>query len=158
MKRIRRSIIWTTPKNEFELIVKESKTITEILSKFGFQNKGSNFKTLKQRMVEEGINYEHLKEYRKYIIIKNSPNLEDVMTENSMYSRKSLKRRLIKEKLLENRCNDCGIPAVWNNKPLSLEIDHKNGISNDNRLINLQLLCPNCHSQTINYSGKANAG
>ena len=43
----------------------------------------------------------------------------------------------------------------WNNKKISLQIDHINGISNDNRIENLRMLCPNCHSQTLNFAGKS---
>jgi 5-methylcytosine-specific restriction endonuclease McrA len=38
--------------------------------------------------------------------------------------------------------------------PLVLHIDHINGINNDNRLSNLRLLCPNCHSQTATYCNR----
>ncbi len=50
----------------------------------------------------------------------------------------------------------CGNKGNHNGKSLSLHLDHKNGVNNDNRLDNLRFLCPNCHSQTETYSGKAN--
>jgi len=67
-----------------------------------------------------------------------------------------LKRRLIAEKLLEYKCDQCGLDQFWNNKQISLQLDHINGINNDNRIENLRFLCPNCHSQTTNYAGKSN--
>ena len=51
------------------------------------------------------------------------------------------------------RCSECGIDS-WNNKPISLELEHKNGNSSDNSLENVCLLCPNCHSQTSTYKVK----
>jgi DNA-directed RNA polymerase subunit RPC12/RpoP len=51
------------------------------------------------------------------------------------------------------RCSECGIDS-WNNKPISLELEHKNGNSSDNSLENVCLLCPNCHSQTSTYKAK----
>lgn len=43
---------------------------------------------------------------------------------------------------------------MWNNKPLVLQLDHINGVSSDNRIENLRIVCPNCHTQTITYARK----
>jgi len=67
--------------------------------------------------------------------------------------RTHLKRRLLNEGLKRNRCELCGI-TEWLGQPLSMALHHVNGDGRDNRLENLQLLCPNCHSQTENFSGK----
>jgi hypothetical protein len=67
--------------------------------------------------------------------------------------RTHLKMRLISAGLLQPRCAECGI-TTWRGKPLSLELDHINGDKHDNRLENLRLLCPNCHSQTVTYAGR----
>jgi hypothetical protein len=55
---------------------------------------------------------------------------------------------------LNNSCSSCGIEAVWNNKPLILEVEHINGNSSDNSENNLSLLCPNCHSQTDTFKAR----
>ena len=76
------------------------------------------------------------------------------------YKRGNLKKRILKEGILEEVCNGCGIgpkwppPLRWNSKPLSLQLDHINGVNNDHRLENLQFLCPNCHSQTPTFAGR----
>ena len=63
-------------------------------------------------------------------------------------------RQLKSQGLNLNRCNICGQGKTWNNKPLVLELHHKNGDGYDNRISNLQILCPHCHSQTHNYKGR----
>jgi hypothetical protein len=68
-------------------------------------------------------------------------------------SRSHLKKRLLRAGLLDNRCQRCGI-AKWHGNPLSLELHHVNGVGWDNRLENLALLCPNCHSQTDSWGGR----
>jgi 5-methylcytosine-specific restriction endonuclease McrA len=81
--------------------------------------------------------------------------LNEVLCEDSRYLGGSckLKERLIAADLLLNHCAICKITA-WIDKPLQLHLDHINGKRRDNRLENLRLLCPNCHSQTETYCGK----
>jgi 5-methylcytosine-specific restriction endonuclease McrA len=68
-------------------------------------------------------------------------------------NRKHLKTRLVRAGLLENNCHSCGLKD-WQGRPLSMHLDHINGVPNDNRLENLRMLCPNCHSQTPTYGGR----
>jgi len=68
-------------------------------------------------------------------------------------SRRNIKDRLLPAGILENRCSKCGI-TDWLGEPLSIQIDHRNGIRNDHRLENLRMLCPNCHSQTETYGAR----
>jgi Bacterial regulatory proteins, luxR family/HNH endonuclease len=68
-------------------------------------------------------------------------------------NRSHLKQRLLAEGLKVNRCERCGLES-WLGEPLSMALHHINGDGLDNRLENLALLCPNCHAQTPNFSGR----
>lgn len=58
-----------------------------------------------------------------------------------------LKKILLRLKLIENKCYECGLGPEWNGKKLVMVLDHKNGMRNDHRLENLWMLCPNCNAQ-----------
>lgn len=78
----------------------------------------------------------------------------EVFVENSTYSRGGIKKRLLRKGIIEYRCGLCPTEDTWQGKPLSLHLDHINGVNNDHRVENLRFLCPNCHSQTETYAGK----
>ena len=69
------------------------------------------------------------------------------------YPTSKLSKRLIKEGYKEYKCEECGI-SEWNGKRIGLELNHIDGDNGNNRLCNLQLLCPNCHSQTHTYKAR----
>ena len=81
--------------------------------------------------------------------------LDELLVAGTYRGRQNLKLRLLRARLKANRCECCGI-AGWRGRPLSMALHHVNGDNHDNRLENLQLLCPNCHSQTDNFAGRRN--
>ena len=79
--------------------------------------------------------------------------LEVLTAKDRNTARGHLRWRLLRDGVLNAECAECGL-TDWQGKPLSMHLHHINGVKNDNSLGNLQLLCPNCHSQTENYSGR----
>jgi DNA-binding transcriptional ArsR family regulator len=79
--------------------------------------------------------------------------LEAILARGKRRSRHHVKLRLFDAGLKERQCERCGL-SEWRDKPLALELHHVNGDGLDNRLENLKLLCPNCHSQTDTWGGR----
>jgi len=80
--------------------------------------------------------------------------LQDILDgKHPQYPTSKLSKRLVKEGLKEYKCEECKI-TEYNNKPISLELNHIDGNSCNHSLDNLELLCPNCHSQTNTYRSK----
>lgn len=87
-------------------------------------------------------------------------SLEEILVNGSVYNSTKLRNRLIQEGLKEHRCESCNKThwvckiTNWEKVPIPLQLHHLNGDHNDNRLENLQLICPTCHALTDNYAGK----
>ena len=89
----------------------------------------------------------------EFAINKRKTN-DEVFIEESTIARHHVKKRLLEQKLIPYICDACGNDGHWNDKKLVLQLEHKNGKNNDNRLENLAFLCPNCHTQTKTYAAK----
>ena len=156
--RRKRSKIWLIPKDEFQKIISESTTYLEVINKLGFSpGSGSgNYKTILARVKVDELDTSSIK---RTVVTRRNPAipLSDILVAQSSYlNGSSLKRRLFDSKLLKNECYLCGLSSLWNGKPLVLQLDHINGTHNDNRIENLRILCPNCHTQTSTFTGRKN--
>ena len=140
--------------DKIRLLVPNCINFTEVLFKLNIPRQGNNSKTLKNILINNNIDFSHFTgRARKYN--SKETNLEDYLNNSKPIKTAKLKEKLIKEGIKENKCELCGI-SEWNNKPIICQLHHIDGNSNNNKLENLQILCPNCHSQTDNFCGAAN--
>lgn len=159
--RKKRSIIWSLENEEFAALCKNKNSLAEILRHFNLHVGAGNYKTLKKRICQESIDISHitlgLNSNKGRLFLKERRTeeqvLKNIFVENSITKGTTLKRYIRRFNFLIFKCS-CGQGEEWNGKKLVLQLDHINGRSSDNRLQNLRLLCPNCHSQTSTFSGK----
>lgn len=149
--------IYKLSDEQFVELLKNSSTISEVLFKLGYSVKGNSwgFAKVKQRMSDlnlDGSIFKGKSPITKYGTL-HKVNASDILKPNCKHARSVLRRYVIKNNLIPYRCAICGC-VEWQGRTLSLELDHINGINNDNRIENLRFLCPNCHSQTTTYGSR----
>jgi Zn finger protein HypA/HybF involved in hydrogenase expression len=161
---MRKHIIWSFDKIFLQNVLNNSSSYVELFKKLNLNMSKSLIKMLRYRTKIEGISYEKFTDNARKLAISGTLKkfafkeklLNEILVENSTYiPNVHLKNRLIKLGILKYECYECGINE-WQNKPLTLQLDHVNGKNNDNRIENFRLLCPNCHSQTPTFAGKKN--
>lgn len=140
---------------ELQKLFNESISFNEVMRKLGYSaNRGKSYIGLKKYVQENNINFEHFKGKAHGTANTAKYELNDILVRDSKYcNQTSLKKRILRNNLLEYKCYCCGI-TEWLNKPIVLQLHHINGNNRDNRIENLQLLYPNCHSQTDSFCGK----
>lgn len=157
MSKLKTSLIWLIPKEDLQNMIDESSSIVEVLQKLGFNGYNGNHRTLTKRITTESFDTTRMKiNYKEYRKSRKDCkyNLDTVFVTDSDASRTIVKKIILSNELLDYKCAECNNSGFHNNKTLVLQLEHINGINNDNRLDNLCFLCPNCHSQTSTYSGR----
>lgn len=140
---------WT--KEKMISAIKNSTTYSGVIQKIGLKVTAGNYRTVRKFVVEESIDISHMTGQASGRGGPSPISLKDLLVKESTYTNTThVKKRLLKEGLLDNRCylQDCPNPEpLWKGVPLVMRIDHINGINNDHRIENLRLVCPNCDSQ-----------
>ena len=160
--RKKTSVVWTTPTEELQYIINKCSSVVGVLKELGFNGYNGNHRTLKERLYSGEFDLSifeknRLKSKQDQIKKMNNGKIDNdiVFKENSKYkNNENIKKRLLEDFNYIYECSECGVGDVYNDKPISLQLDHINGVNDDNRLENLRFLCPNCHSQTKTFSGK----
>lgn len=156
---------WIRPnwhQSNLEKYLLNSQSFTDMALRMGLAPAGSNIKTIKKYVKLYGLDTSHFltrSQLSEKGLIKNKKwkPLSEILVNNSTFSTTHLKNRLYKEGIKNRFCEKCGQGEMWHGEKISLILDHINGNHYDNRLNNLQILCPNCNA-TLDTHCKKNQG
>lgn len=158
MPRPKTSALSTISKESLQKIANNCCSLQEVLNALGYQKRsGGIYMRLKSRLEEDDIDLSTLQDNFRNKKREESckmVNSDQLLVENSVHANKMVRRYILRERLIQYKCHLCQIGSLHNGLPLTLQLDHINGVSNDHRLPNLRFLCPNCHSQTSNWGGR----
>jgi len=123
----------------------------------GLKPAGGNYQQLKKYISENELDTSHFRGQGWNVGLKFIPKparpLKDILKKNVKFQTYKLKKRLFREGYKKEKCEACGWAEVSEDGRIPLEINHKNGDSTDNRLCNIEIVCPNCHSLKPFYRG-----
>lgn len=109
-----------------------------------FKKAGHVYAHLKRRVKRLNLSTNHFRKPRTPDeLLKHRPN----------ESKNNIRGALLKTGR-KYECEECGQQPMWNGRPLTLQLDHKDGDRFNHTPENLRFLCPNCHTQTPNYGSK----
>jgi hypothetical protein len=147
--------IWT--ENQLRETVANSKSTRQVLIKLGLKEAGGNYSQIKKYFNLYQINTSHFtgQAWNKGLTGIGKPiiPLERILTDNYEFQSYKLKKRLFDAGIKNVSCEICGWAKQAKNGRIPLELDHINGNRRDNRLENLRILCPNCHSLQSTHRG-----
>lgn len=147
---------WT--KQQLITAVKDSTSIRQVLKQLRLKEAGGNYSQIRKYIQEYGIDDGHFKGrgWSKGMrgIGKPRKSLREILVKDSDFQSYKLKKRLLQANVKKAECELCGWKEVSEDGRLPLELDHINGDSKDNRLVNLRILCPNCHSLQPTHRGR----
>lgn len=137
--------------------VEKSTSFRQVLKSIGLKPAGGNYAQVKKYVRELKLDTSHFKGkgWNKGLHFEFVPKipLKNILVANSSFQSYKLKKRLIQEGIKTPQCEECGWTRRSDDGRLPLELDHINGNALDNRLENLRILCPNCHSLKPTHRG-----
>lgn len=143
---------------ELRSAVLSSTSFRQVLLTLKLRPAGGNYQQLKKYIREYEITIVHFtgKGWRKGKIGQRNPRLtlKQILVQGSTFQSYKLKKRLFSAGLKQPACEECGWAKQAKDGRIPLELDHINGDSSDNRLENLRVLCPNCHSLQPTHRGR----
>jgi hypothetical protein len=143
---------------EARTAIAASKSWAESLRRLGLCPTGGAWRVLKKHAAAWKISTDHFDPgtARGANLKCKARPLAEVLVANSTYGRQHVKRRLLTEGLKEPRCELCGQDEMWQGRPMSMILDHINGVRDDHRLENLRMVCPNCAATLDTHCGRRN--
>lgn len=152
-------------KEQLEQSIENSLNFSQALRFMKMNTNGSaNHKTIKKYVKLWNIDTSHFLSHSEYMkklyndgIMKpiSKRDIKTILVRDSDYmSSHNLKNRLYNENIKKSICEMCGQDENWKGKKMSLILDHINGISNDNRIENLRIVCPNCNATLPTHCSK----
>ena len=148
---------WTD--QDFVEAVRTSFSYAQVMDKLHLRVAGSNYDIVKRKIKELHLDVSHMtgkawNQGTRYTPLREAQPLSEILVEHSTFiNANHLRERLLKEGVKQRKCACCG-NTEWMGQPIPLELHHLNAVRDDQRLENIQLLCPNCHALTDNYRGK----
>jgi len=135
--------------------VKTSLSIRQVLDKLGVIAAGGNYSRLNKIIKNNNIDTSHFRRqgWSRGVILGPKVPIENYLINGSYIGSFRLRNKLLQAGIFEHKCYNCGLDE-WLGKPIPLELEHIDGVRDNNILSNLTLLCPNCHAQTDTYRGK----
>lgn len=145
-----KSLVDNYTEEELKQIIELSNSYRELARKLGYTSfSGDLYNALKEKV----SNFDTSHFNKNATPIKRT--VENVFIENSTADQSTLRRWYIKGEYTPYICSICGQKPIWQDKELTLILDHINGSNHDNRLENLRWVCPNCNQQ-LDTTGSKN--
>jgi hypothetical protein len=142
-------------------IIKNTPNRLQCLIELGWNQQTQGYKKLNKFINDEMIDISHFETFSERFkrlnmlaSLNNKISLNDVLVTGSTFNRTHLKKRIYQEGLKKRNCELCGQGEEWQGKKMSLILDHINGTSDDNRIENLRIVCPNCNATLPTHCGK----